>query len=108
MFTHFWDMSSGGYHKEQWNHIIIEAPKHEAKVIFYNRFGHNPTRTSCTCCGPDYVIESGKNLKKLVSFHISEDSNFLNSPQTLVIRKADIKPDERVGEVPTQGYVWVG
>lgn len=63
MWTRFMDMSSGGYRKEKWAYIFIEAPEQEAKVIFYNRFGHNPERVSCTCCGQDYSIaEEAGNL----------------------------------------------
>ena len=46
MWTHFWDMSSGGGRKENWKHIYIEAAESEAIVIFYNRFGHNPNRVT--------------------------------------------------------------
>jgi len=52
------DMHSGGDLKEKWQYIYIEAPEEEAKVIFYNRFGHNPNRVTCTCCGKDYSISS--------------------------------------------------
>ena len=48
-WTLFWDMASGGDTKEEpYENIYIEAPEEEAKVIFYNRFGHNPERVSCT------------------------------------------------------------
>jgi hypothetical protein len=54
-WTQFHDMHSGGGTKEPpYERIYIEAPEAEAKVIFYNRFGHNPERVSCTCCGEDY------------------------------------------------------
>ena len=33
--------------------------------------------------------------------------DYLRSPEVLVIRAADIKPEERVGSLPRQGYVWV-
>lgn len=57
MWTQFMDMHSGGGIKEKlYQYIYIEAPEAEAKIIFYNRFGHNPDRIACTCCGPDYSI----------------------------------------------------
>jgi len=56
-WTRFMDMHSGGGLKEfPYRNIYIEAPEAEAKVIFYNRFGHNPNRVTCTCCGGDYSI----------------------------------------------------
>lgn len=69
MWTHFWDMHSGGGLKEPQQHIYIEAPEAEARVIFYNRFGHNPDRVSCTCCGPDYSIEEEPDLAQLTGYH---------------------------------------
>lgn len=148
MWTLFWDMNSGGGRKETWNHIYIEADQKEAKLIFYNRFGHNPERISCTCCGPDYSINSEKSLRKLSGYHRnalcvekrtgknykydyidpkseipegfskSKYSSTLSRPyltieqyenqeNVLIIRKNDIKDDERRGSVPQQGYVWM-
>lgn len=69
MWTHFWDMSSGGTQKEKWHHIYIEAPRDEAEVIFFNRFGHNPERVTCTCCGGDYSISEKDSLEQITGFH---------------------------------------
>lgn len=33
---------------------------------------------------------------------------YLTNPDVLVIYASDITPAERVGDVPTQGYVWQG
>jgi len=57
------DMHSGGGTKEAWEYIYIEAPEEEAKLIFYNMFGHSPERVSCTCCGEDYSISDYPSLK---------------------------------------------
>jgi hypothetical protein len=32
---------------------------------------------------------------------------YLKQPNILVIKTEDIKPEERVGEVPVEGYVWI-
>ena len=70
MWTQFWDMHSGGGLKEKdFQYIYIEAPEEEAKVIFYNRFGHNPNRISCTCCGEDYSISEDKTLEGVTAYH---------------------------------------
>lgn len=69
MWTQFWDMNSGGDRKEKWARVYIEAPEDEAKIIFYNRFGHNPERVTCTCCGDDYSIAEGASLARLSAFH---------------------------------------
>lgn len=99
VWTHFSDMYSGGGQKEKWDHIYIEAPKAEACVIFYNRFGHNPKRVSCTCCGDDYRIGESPTLEEGAEFdHAKAD--------TLIIRANEIKSDERSGIVPEQGYIW--
>ena len=70
MWTLFWDMHSGGGTKEEpYEKIYIELPEEEACVYFYNRFGHNPNRVTCTCCGEDYSIDSNESLKQLSGFH---------------------------------------
>lgn len=71
MWTAFWDMHSGGGLKEKWSKIYIQAPEDEAKLIFYNRFGHSPERVSCTCCGEDYSIDSGEDICQLTGYHRS-------------------------------------
>lgn len=134
MWTQFWDMHSGGGPKEKgYEKIYIEAPEEEAKIIFYNRFKHSPDRVSCTCCGRDYSAESNESLAYLSAYHRGckwsdatnsyveepdQNFNFLKDkklltleeyeqkPDVLVIRAADIKPEERLGEVPEEGYVW--
>ena len=131
-WTLFWDMHSGGGSKEEWSQIYIEAPEEEAKVIFYNRFGHNPERVTCTCCGDDYSISEDKSLRQLSGYHRNcayneEKRKYIEKPDrrynrdaklislaeyekqdhVLVIRANEIKPEEREGDVPQQGYVWV-
>lgn len=69
-WTQFWDMHSGGGTKEPpYEKIYIEAPKDEAISIFYARFGHNPERVSCTCCGDDYAIDEGTDLAQMTAYH---------------------------------------
>ena len=158
-WTRFHDMHSGGGLKEKWACIYIEAPEAEARVVFYNRFGHNPERVTCTCCGEDYSISEGESLAQLTGYdrgchslvtprddrglykqpndawwkahyyvepedeaeaiargwevntrhrfrdHIPLDQ-YLTQADVLVIHANDIKPEERVGDVPEQGYVW--
>lgn len=130
--TTFWDMHSGGGLKEKWHMIFIEAPQAEAEVIFYNRFGHNPNRVTCTCCGNDYSISEDEDLLQATGYHRGcaydkESQKYVEAENTsdgwhheyvplneylaredvLLIRRDEIKPEEREGEVPEQGYVWV-
>lgn len=128
MWTQFWDMHSGGGLKEKWDKIYIEAPENEAKVIFYNRFGHNPERVTCTCCGEDYSISSNEDLAQLTAYQrncrFSKKENkyiekkgdyreymtldeYLKEESVLFIRAEEVKPEERQGDVPNQGYMWV-
>lgn len=127
MWTEFMDMHSGGGQKEDFSHCFIEAPENEAKVIFYNRFGHNPERVTCTCCGDDYSISEYETLEqatayerncKYVEDHYIEEKGdsyreyltlqeYLNQSDVCVIYAAEIKDTERVGSIPRQGYVWV-
>lgn len=150
-WTRFMDMHSGGGLKEAAQYIYIQAPIDTAKVVFYNRFGHNPKRVTCTCCGEDYSISEEPTLEKATAYergcryvYRDKDGNevdgrsrenwnrkdlthgyeeqgdparawqkyvpldeYLASGAALVIRENEIKPEERVGSVPEQGYVWV-
>lgn len=122
MWTRFMDMHSGGGSKEKHEYIYIEAPEDEAKVILFNRFGHNPERVSCTCCGEDYSISDAETLEQLTAYDRGCAWNdnggydvesgkrsldeYLADPSVLVIRAGEIKSDERKGSVPAQGYIW--
>ena len=99
VWTAFFDTHSGGRAKEKAGIICIEAPIKEAKIIFYNRFGHSPDRITCTCCGPDYSISEHETFE--------EAAQYPDTPGgVIVIPEQDIMPAERIGEVPEQGYVW--
>ncbi len=130
-WTQFMDMHSGGGLKEKYDYIYIEAPENEAEIIFYNRFGHNPNRVSCTCCGNDYSITEGESLERVTAYergcrYDNEKRDYVEEPDArysyksymtleeyknrasaLFIYAKDIKPNERVGDVPTEGYVWM-
>jgi len=130
MFTRFMDMHSGGDTKEPpYEYIYIEAPQSEAEIIFYNRFGHNPNRVTCTCCGEDYSISEEESLEQATGFErnceygpkgkyvekLRKDNygrkyqtlaEYLENENVLLIKKEDTKPEEREGDVPEQGYVW--
>lgn len=121
----------GGVPKQ---YIYIEAPEAEARVIFYNRFGHNPERVTCTCCGDDYSISEAATLEQASGYDRNCEfdeagdgyiertrtkynfgnqelvplSEYVERPDVLVIRADSITPEQRVGDVPAQGFVWVG
>lgn len=129
-WTRFMDMHSGGDIKEgDYHYIYIQAAEDEAKVIFYNRFGHNPERVTCTCCGDDYSISTEQTLEQVTGFergcentdegyieveakkykihaYVDLTTYMTETKGVLFIPDADIKPDERIGSVPAQGYVW--
>ena len=140
------DMHSGGGTKEPpYEYIYIEAPREEAELVFYHRFGHNPHRVTCTCCGEDYEISEGGDLKQLTGYNrgcawlvpidkdqhkslgcieLGEDippgytarkpsydeyitlEQYLAKFNVLVIRAEEISPEERVGQLPEEGYIW--
>lgn len=123
--------SGGGTKESPYTHIYIEAKEDEATVIFYNRFGHNPNRVTCTCCGPDYSIIEGETLAEITAFdrgckYLNNAVGYVESPSkyaagsrvipldefcqlshVLVIRSPDIKPEWRRGNVPHQGFAWL-
>ncbi len=130
-WTTFWDMHSGGSQKEDYSIIYIEAPLKEAKVIFYNRFDHSPDRVTCICCGEDYSISESDSLDQASGYHRNckwgkEDKRYIeeqvepnfgrlyqtvdqhiNSNHIFAIFDKDIKENERIGELPEEGYVWM-
>lgn len=115
MWTQFWDMSSGGDCKEQFKWCFIEAPEDEAVSVFFARFGHNPHRVTCTCCGPDYSLEEYETLEEATEYFLSPRfgrtetlhlDEFLALDDVRVIRASEITDAERHFEVPQQGYVW--
>lgn len=83
MWTQFMDMNSGGSPKQKWDQIYIEAAEDEAKLIFYNRFGQNPDRVSCTCCGSDYSISSDESLEQLTGYHRGCASEYVDGDKIL-------------------------
>jgi hypothetical protein len=128
-WTQFWDMHSGGGTKESpFAEIYIQAPEAEATIIFYNIFGHNPERVTCTCCGPDYSTSESQDLAKSSGHHrncrfdrelgeyVDEAepgratfiplAEYIRRPDVLAIFSKDINADWRTGTAPTQGYVW--
>ena len=92
-WTLFWDMHSGGGTKEgDYDKIYIEAPENEAKIIFYKRFGHNPDRVSCTCCGPDYSIDERDSLAQASAFHRNCGYVYRNASGKVVDKNKAWKP----------------
>lgn len=114
VWTQFWDMHSGGGQKEQYSMIYIEAPQNEAISIFYSRFGHNPNRVSCTCCGDDYSVTEYATLEEATEYHRKGGygakartlEQYVAEDDVLVITAGEISPADKAAYVPEQGYVW--
>jgi hypothetical protein len=130
-WTRFWDMNSGGRQKEKWDMIYIEASREIAERVFYARFGHNPNRVTCTCCGSDYSIDEEASLEEATGYqrgckwsdkkscYVEEqnDKSYARKYQTLesylkdnkgvlIIYASDIKENETIYDPPEEGYVW--
>ncbi len=115
-WTLFNDMHSGGGTKHKYELIYIEAPYKEAIRVFYARFGTNPYRVSCTCCGADYsvtpydetddqIVDPKKDMQSASAYR----ARYWRNGEVLVIPATEISDDERNGpEPPAQGYVWAG
>lgn len=133
MWTHFWDMHSGGGQKDAFAHCFIEAPESEACRVFYAMFGHTPGRVSCTCCGPDYSVSEHESLEDATGYlRGCEDSldgehsvetprklrgipvwymtlaEYESQPDVRIVHASEIHAEHRVTSVPEQGYVWRG
>lgn len=132
-WTKFVDMHSGGGQKLDWAYVYIEAPESEAEVIFYKRFGRNPHKVTCTCCGPDYSLTESEDLAQATGFERGcevdgKSGQYVERPATEYafnkfctledyimkrenvhfIPASHIEPHERFGNLPQQGFVWVG
>jgi len=150
MWTHFMDMHSGGGNKlwrhangtvddegSSWRpregdqpieHLFIEADEDEARAVFWNRFGRNPDRVTCTCCGNDYSLSTEDDLAALTGYHRNCEydekaggyverpnkyhdavvplNDYLALPTVHVIRASEITDVERKADIPAEGYVW--
>ena len=147
-WTSFMDMHSGGGNKlwrhadgtvddngSSWrpkdgdfpiSHIYIEASEPDARAVFYNRFGRNPDRATCTCCGNDYAVYTEDDIAQLTAYQrhceyagdayverpnkyhdaVVPLEEYLAQATVHVIRADDIKDAERAADIPTEGYVW--
>jgi hypothetical protein len=101
-WTRFFDMHSGGRAKEDFELIYIQAPQDQAEVIFYNKFGHNPNRITCSCCGEDYSVREvdGSIEDDIASYSRYGNKHILKIPADMITNA------ERSGQLPRQGWVW--
>lgn len=124
--------SGGGCKEKPYEIILIEAAEEGAKIIFYNKFGHDPERVTCTCCGDDYSINESETLEEATAYDRNcewdkEGKRYIEKPRksdymkydliklkdyiskedVLVVYAKDIKEDWKTGDVPDEGYVWV-
>jgi hypothetical protein len=97
MWTQFMDMHSGGGSKEKWNYIYIEAPEKDAVTIFYNMFGHNPHRVTCTCCGEDYSVTESETLEEATGYERGCELGYFN--------KDGVEISEDEAWIRGEGYV---
>ena len=104
MWTQFMDMHSGGGQKLDWSYIYIEAPEKEARAIFYNRFGRNPERVTCTCCGDDYSITESETLQEASAYERGCAFVYRRPDGTICDRSEGFVPGK--GQTPgyTSGY----
>lgn len=99
--TSFKDGHSGGGTKMAVEVVIIEAPEDEAVSVFYSRYGRNPYRITCTCCGPDYSVEEWDTLDEAIEFW----HGFCNY-ECIVIPDGQIEEIEKHLSVPVQGWTY--
>jgi hypothetical protein len=125
------DMHSGGSQKLKWSNIIIEAEsQRQACAVFYAKFNRSPYRVICTCCGEDYSISERDSIEEYASpgWLDSEAEYFKQHAKTKdgrdyvmrerercksmvanakIILADEIADEERQGDIPSEGYVWI-
>ena len=78
MWTALRDTHAGGIQKLEWKWVVIEADEDEATSVFFSRFGINPNRVSCTCCGSDFSIWDDFDLDYIEDDEDSELANLMS------------------------------
>ena len=91
MWTHFWDMRSGGRQKLDWDHIYIELPEKEACEAFERLLHRDPLNTTCECCGEDYAISSDESLEELSEYQREYWQTKTKVPLADYIASKDVK-----------------
>jgi len=105
-WTLFWDMHSGGRTKvEPYEKIYIEAPEKQAINVFYNRFGRNPYRVTCTCCGEDYSVNESETFDEASGYHRGCDYAYFDTKGREVEKDAAWTPGKGMKRGYTSRYV---
>jgi hypothetical protein len=115
-------MCSGGSQKLDFAFLYVEAPIEQAKAVFYNRFGRNPDRVTCTCCGADYSIDDdNESLEEASQFDrrinwrdddvwpLDKFTSLRTTPDgqpVSFIYASEIAAGELTANIPEEGYVW--
>lgn len=71
MWTHFWDMHSGGNAKVNINgmdktQIFVEG---DDAIEYFTEVYGDPNAECCPTCGPNYSIDDNESLEKLSEYH---------------------------------------
>ena len=81
-------MYAGGYRKEEFDVLIMEAPREAAIAAFTTIFDHEPTSSACShsgCCGPDYEIDQYDTLETCMAlttrYHSSAEIRVILKPE---------------------------
>jgi hypothetical protein len=96
MWTHFYDLHSGGDQKLDWQHIYIERPEDVAEVVFERLFNRDPYNVTCDCCGCDYSVTEHESLEEATEAERNSDgivprdvavplAEYINRPDVKVI-----------------------
>ena len=105
-WTQFMDMHSGGGTKlPPYQYIYIEAPEKEAEIIFFNRYGRNPHRVTCTCCGEDYSVTESASLREATAFNRGCDYAYFNPSGGEVAQNTAWVSGKGIRPGYTSGYV---
>lgn len=71
-WTVFNDMHGGGHLKvESYERIYINTARDPAMAVFRDRFGQDPEKITCQCCGQDYSIREYDSLEAATKYHRS-------------------------------------
>lgn len=84
-WTKFFDMSSGGGSKTEFDVIFIELPEEKAKKVFEAKFGLDAENVTCPCCGCDFSVYEVGDIEKEREYYGHQNMLFIGLDEAKAI-----------------------
>ena len=104
VWTHFWDMHSGGGQKTDYAHIFVNLPYYSAVAWFEEYFDRDPNNITCECCGSDFSINESQSIEQATGFHRGGEYVYRNSEGKIVPQEEGWKRGKGLVKGYSAGY----